>query len=74
MPESFWKILLVEIMKSQTEKWNRRVPNNPEDPFDKFLEILSMGSIASRKHDLEIIPRILESWNLGILELRNLKL
>ena len=29
-------------------------PNNPEDPSNETLKILVMGSISSRKHEMEI--------------------
>ena len=34
-------------------KSKRRGPTNPEDPFNKFLKILDMGSIFSKKHEME---------------------
>ena len=34
--------------------WERPAPEHPEDPFNKFLEILNTGSISSRKHEMEL--------------------
>ena len=31
-----------------------RVPKHLEDPSNKFLRILNMGSISSRKHEMDI--------------------
>ena len=33
----------------------------PEDPSNKLLDILNMGSISSRKHEMEIIPKVVAS-------------
>ena len=58
IPNHFWKILSLEISKfceSEISKcWNRRGPGNTKDPSDKFLKILHLGSIPSRKHEMEI--------------------
>ena len=35
------------------EKWKRRVPKHPGDPFDKFLKILQIGPISFKKHEIE---------------------
>ena len=36
------------------QMWGRRAPENEEDPFQKNLDVLSMGSISSRKHEMQI--------------------
>ena len=61
-----------EIMDFQKWKmWKRHVLDNPDDPSNKFQKILNTGSIFSRKHEMEILPNILESWHLEILKLSN---
>ena len=45
----------------------RRAPNNPDDPFNKTLEILDMVPISIKKHEMEF-------WEiLGTLKPRNKK-
>ena len=39
------------------------------DPFNKLLNILNVGSISPRKHELEIMPTKLVSWNLDTWKL-----
>ena len=39
---------------------------NPDDPSYKFLTILNMGSISSRKHEMEI-------WNMGSVCFKRMK-
>ena len=34
--------------------WERQEPNNMDDPSNYFLKLLSMGSISSRRHEMEI--------------------
>ena len=34
--------------------WKRRTSGNPDDPFNKLLKILEMGSISFRKHEIGI--------------------
>ena len=33
--------------------WKMRVPSNPNDPSNNFLETLDIGSISSRKHEMK---------------------
>ena len=35
-------------------RWKRRAPTDPKDPSYKFLQISNMGSISSRKHEMNI--------------------
>ena len=44
----FRNINMLEIQPFETY-WERRVPNNLEDPSNKFLKILNTGSISSNK-------------------------
>ena len=48
---------LKEKVFSISKVGNRQVrgPNNPEDPSNMFFKSLNMGSISSRKHELEIL-------------------
>ena len=47
--------LLSNFRKSNFSKTlEKRWPTNEEDPSDFFLEILNMGSISSRKHEMDI--------------------
>ena len=34
--------------------WKRRAPTNDEDPFNKFLKLLDMGSISIKKYEMGI--------------------
>ena len=34
--------------------WKGRVPQNDEDPFKQILEILNMGSISIKKHEMDM--------------------
>ena len=60
--ELFWEILCLEISKSWTWE-NLKIlekvpPTNPEDPSDLFLKILKMGSISSKKHEMDILDSL----------------
>ena len=33
----------------------RRGPINPDEPLNKFLKILNMGSVSSRKHEMGLL-------------------
>ena len=45
-----------EIINSEMLEtiWKRGAPENDDDPSKQILEILNMGPISSRKHDMEI--------------------
>ena len=32
--------------------------DNPDDPCDRFLEILDVGSISSKNHEIEILESL----------------
>ena len=53
IPGAVSKILHVEKSFGK-----RRGPEKPEDPSNKFRKILDMGSIFSRKHELEILGNL----------------
>ena len=69
-----WKCQHVE--HPQFEKWSeRRGPKHPDDPSNKFLRVLNMGSISARKHEMLFVIwdeyyskrkwyEIRESWKL----------
>ena len=65
-PESFWNILFC-IYQSVVLKheicWKRQAPNQDEDPSNKFVESLDMGSISTRKHE----------WDFGSYLPENMK-
>ena len=46
--------------------WNRRAPKFPEDPFNKFLKFLNMGSIPSKKYGMEILENL--EYEINIYE------
>ena len=58
IPKSFLNIIFwnFNIWKIQhfDDFWKRQAPNIPGDPFNKILEIWKMGSISSRKHEMEL--------------------
>ena len=54
-------VLLKHIIFANRKKWSstnylcwtRRAPNNDEDPSNKFLQTLDMGSISTRKQETQ---------------------
>ena len=51
MPFSFFELLeILKVGKSETG----RAPGNDEDPGNKFLKILVMDFISTKKHEVEI--------------------
>ncbi len=44
-----------KFQKSKIKLSKRRVPNDPGDPSKQFLEILNMGSIPPRKHEMILL-------------------
>ena len=61
-PETFSKSIIWEISKS----WNSNIltslektgPENPEDSPNDVLKLLKMGSISSRKHEMDILEDV----------------
>ena len=50
--------------------WKRRAPTNDEDPFNAILEILYMGQIFSRKHEISFCI----FWNFKSCKFQNVDL
>ena len=55
--------------------WKRQAPNNDEDSLNKYLNILDMVSISSRKHEIDFWPygisETLKLWSQETLKPRN---
>ena len=56
------------------QKWKRRGPNHAADPSNTCFEILTTGSISSKKHEMEILENLeyeiykkheMEIWQYG---------
>ena len=62
-------ILDTDMLKLLEKIWKRRGQRNLDDPSEKFLDILDMGSIYSRKHKKVICHH----WNIETLKRRNVE-
>ena len=44
----------MKLLELQNLKNGKAGPENPEDPSNRFLKILTMGSISIQKHEMDI--------------------
>ena len=52
----FWEVSINET--PFFKNLEKAGPENPEDPFNKYSKILNMGSISSRRHELDILGNL----------------